>query len=90
MPMTTRTVPLIIYITLEYRLKRFKRGDTASKAAPIIRKGIPNPREYIASSRAPCEAVSEVTARVRMPPSIGPTHGLSTRVNRIPVMKERM
>jgi hypothetical protein len=60
-----------------------------SKSNPIARKGNPSPREYIARSEPPCRADSELKAKVKIPPSTGPTQGVQAMAKRIPTIKER-
>ena len=69
---------------------RLKRGVTLSKAAPIIRNGIPRPREYTASREAPCHAVADAAASVSIPPSMYVAHVIDAIENMAPVVKERI
>ena len=80
---------LTIWIMCEYWFIRLSKGRIEPKNAPIIRKGRPKPREYMASRYAPCNAVARAAARARMLASMGPTHAVQPREKATPMVKER-
>ena len=68
---------------------RLTNGIRLSKAAPIIRKGVPIPIENTSNRYAPCQAVSVLKAIAKILPRMGLIQGVQARVNMAPIRKER-
>lgn len=56
-------------------------------AIPVIKNGIPNPKEYAERSRIPSLILFLVAAKVRTPAKIGPIQGVQPNANASPATK---
>ncbi len=84
-PIAIRNTPLMISIVRRWRQKRRTNALARSIARPMARNGSPRPSAYPLDSTIACPAVSWLKPRVRIAPSVAPTHGVHPAAKNTPM-----